>query len=130
MKDTLKLSKLFVGILVLTFYSCQLIEKGNDIEVAIENASDAPIENVRFSTSENLAEITFDKIEPNESVSDILSMKDHKSDGSYTLEFTRSNGKRESKKFGYYSNGGALDKWITLKVQNDTITPSFSGTGN
>ena len=34
-------------------------------------------------------------------------MKNNKHDGSYTLEFTRSNGIKESRGFGYYTNGGA-----------------------
>jgi len=120
------MKKILFGVLILTLNSCNLIGKGNGIKFTIENKSDLPIENVRFTTSENLAELKFDKIEPHENVSDFLTMKDNKSDGSYVLEFTRVNGKKESQGYGYYTNGGALDKWIEFEIKNDTITPKFS----
>lgn len=121
------MKKILFGILVLTLNSCHLIGKGDGVKFAIKNKSDFPIENVRFTTSENLAELKFDKIKPNESVSDFLSMKKNKSDGSYVLEFTRMNGKKESKAYGYYTNGGALDSWIEFEIKNDTIISKFSG---
>lgn len=119
------MKKILIGILILTLNSCNLIGKGNGIELTIENKSDFPIENVRFTTSENLAELKFDKIEPNEIVSDFLTMKDNKSDGSYVLEFTR-NGKKVTQGYGYYTNGGALDKWVEFKIENDTVNQKFS----
>ncbi len=76
-------------------------------------------------TSENLAELKFDIIKPNGNVSDFLTMKDNKSDGDYVLEFTR-NGKMETKGYGYYTNGGALDRWVKFEIDNDTITQKFS----
>ena len=120
------MNKILFGILILTLNSCHLIGKGNGIEFTIENKSDFPIENVRFTTSENLAELKFDKIEPNANVSDFLNMKDNKIDGSYVLEFTR-NGKKETQGYGYYTNGGALDKWVEFEIENDTVTRKFSG---
>lgn len=115
------------GILILTLNSCHVIEKGNRIKFTIENKSDFPIENIKFTTSENLAELNFDKIEPNENVSKFLTMKDNKSDGNYVLEFTRVNGEKESQGYGYYSNGAALDNWVKFEIKNDTITQIFSG---
>ena len=122
------MKKLIAIILLLTFNSCYLL-KENGIEFTIENKSDFPIESVKFSTSEKLAVIVFDRIEPNQSVAEFLTMKNNKHDGSYTLEFTRSNGIKESRGFGYYTNGGALDRWVEFEIQNDTITRKFSGTG-
>ena len=61
-----------------------------------------------------------------ENKSDFLTMKDNKSDGNYVLEFTR-NGKKEIQGYGYYTNGGALDKWVEFEIENDTITKRFSG---
>lgn len=120
------MKKMIVGILILTLNSCNLIGKGNGIEFSIENKSDFPIENVRFTTSENLTELKFDKIKPNENLSDFLTMKDNKSDGSYVLVFTR-NGKKITKGYGYYTNGGALDKWVEFEIENDTVNHKFSG---
>ena len=84
------MKKLIAMILLLSLNSCYLI-KENGIQFTIENKSDFLIENVKFSTSEKLTIMEFDKIEPNQSVADFLSMKNNKHDGSYTLEFTRSN---------------------------------------
>ena len=120
------MKKMIVGILILTLNSCNLIGKGNGIEFSIENKSDFPIENVRVTTSENLTELKFDKIKPNENLSDFLTMKDNKSDGSYVLVFTR-NGKKVTKGYGYYTNGGALDKWVEFEIENDTVNHKFSG---
>ena len=122
------MKKLIAMILLLSLNSCYLI-KENGIQFTIENKSDFLIENVKFSTSEKLTIMEFDKIEPNQSVADFLSMKNNKHDGSYTLEFTRSNGIKESRGFGYYTNGGALDRWVEFEIQNDTITRIFSGSG-
>ena len=122
------MKKLIAIILLLSLNSCYLLKK-NGIEFTIENKSDFPIESVKFSTSEKLAVIVFDRIEPNQSVAEFLTMKNNKHDGSYTLEFTRSNGIKESRGFGYYTNGGALDRWVEFEIQNDTITRKFSGTG-
>ncbi len=119
------MKKLVISILILTLNSCHLIGKGNGIEISIENKSNFPIEKVRFSTSENLSELKFDKIEPNENISNFLTMKDNKSDGSYILEFTL-NGKKETQNYGYYTNGGALEKWVEFKIKNDTVTCKFS----
>jgi hypothetical protein len=125
MKNILKLNKLFIGILILTLNSCHLIGKGNGIEFTIESKSDFPIENVRFTTPENLAELKFDKIDPNGTVSDFHNMKDNKSDGNYVLEFTL-NGKKETHSYGYYTNGGGSlfeiicngDKQTGIKIIN------------
>ena len=125
-KKLLEMNKILIGILILSLNSCHLIGKGNGIEFKIENKSDFPIENVRFTTSENLVEMKFDKIEPNGNVSDFLTMKDNKSDGSYVLKFIR-NGKKEIQGYGYYTNGGALDNWVEFEIQNDTVTREFSG---
>lgn len=126
-EKSLDMKIILFGILILTLNSCHLIRKEDVIKFMIKNNSDFPIENVRFTTSENLAEFKFDKIKPNESVSDFLTMKENKSDGSYMLEFNRMNGKEESKAYGYYTNGGTLDSWIELEIKNDTIIPKYSG---
>lgn len=121
------MKKILFGIIILISNSCHLIGPGDGIKFTVKNNSDFPIENVRFTTSENLAEFKFDNIKPNQNVSDFLSMKKNKSDGSYVLEFTRMNGKKESKGYGYYTNGGALDSWIEFEIKNDTVISKYSG---
>jgi len=122
--------KNIIALIVLLFLNSCFLIKENGIEFTIKNNSDFPIEYVKFSTSEKLAIMKFDKIEPNESVSDFLTMKNNARDGSYILEFTRSNGITETQSYGYYTNGAALEEWVAFKILNDTTITKFSETGN
>ena len=98
----------------------------NGIELEIENNSDQAISDIKFTTSENLNSIDFETINPDVNVSDFLSMKNNKSDGSYILKFTRKNGKRETSGAGYYTNGGSLDSRIIFQIENDTVIAKTS----
>ena len=118
------MKKLIVITLILTLNSC-LLFKENGIEMKIKNNSSEPITNVEFTTTEKLKIIKIDKIEPNESVTEFLSMKKNKSDGAYSLTFNRANGKKEITGGGYYTNGGSLDHWVDFKVDNDTTIVKF-----
>ena len=86
------------------------------------NNSESEISDVIFTTSEKLNAITFETLEAKKSVTDFLFMKDNTIDGSYIIEFTRSNGTKESKKIGYYSNGVPLDDWVGITIEDDTVT--------
>ena len=121
------MKKLIAIVLTLTLSSCYLIGRGNGIDFEIKNNSDSPITNVKFYTTEKLKIAEFDRIEPNEKVSDFLTMKNNQSDGAYVLEFTRSNGKKENSGGGYYTNGGALDRWVEFSIESDTTLVKFSG---
>ena len=121
------MKKLIVGILILSLNSCHLIGRGNGIKFKIENNSELNIKNVKFYTSEKLVIAEFDKIGPNKTVSDFLTMKNNKSDGEYILEFTRENGIKEQSNGGYYTNGGALDRWIEFDIKPDTTLVKLSG---
>ncbi|MEZ4796055.1 MAG: hypothetical protein R2785_02690 [Flavobacteriaceae bacterium] len=120
--------KFYVFILFLTLNSCYLL-KENGIDFEIVNQSNVEITNVKFTTSEKLNNIEIEKIVPNEVISEFLSMKYNKTDGAYFLEFTRSNGKKEIVKSGYYTNGGSLDRWVKFVEEKDTVVVEFSGTG-
>ncbi|WP_411896092.1 hypothetical protein [Winogradskyella sp. A2] len=115
-------------MIILTLNSCSLFkEKG--IEMEIKNNSNKPITDVEFTTSERLEVIKIDRIQPNESVTEFLSMVQNKSDGFYWLTFTRSDGKKEISGGGYYTNGESLDKWVKFEIKSDTTFYKFSGTG-
>ena len=118
--------KIAFVILILILNSCHFIGKGSGIKFEIINNSDTPIKNVKFTTSEYVNAIEFDKIGVNKSVSGFLSMKNNKADGHYVLEFTQLTGNRVIKGHGYYSNGSAMESWVAFKINNDTITHSFS----
>ncbi|MCR9228451.1 MAG: hypothetical protein NXH90_13615 [Flavobacteriaceae bacterium] len=120
--------KALVIVVLLTLSSCNLF-KENGIEFTIENQSNIPVKQITFTTSERLTEIKLDTLMPGEYVTKFLSMENNKVDGAYVLEVTRANRKRETYSCGYYSNGKALDRWIVLKIQNDTIQHYTSGSG-
>ena len=120
------MKRLIIVIIVLTLNSCHLIGKGNGIKFEIQNNSELTITNVKFYTSEKLKIAEYDKIQPNEQISDFLSMNKNKSDGEYILEFTRENGKKETSNAGYYSNGRAMERWIEFNVKSDTTFVKLS----
>lgn len=122
------MKKLICILTVLTLSSCSRFTE-NGIVVAIENNTSAPITDVQFTTSEELDVIKTTKIAPKETVNDFLSMTKNQSDGAYFLTFTRANGKKEKIGGGYYTNGGALDRWVQFDIKTDTTLVTFSGSG-
>lgn len=117
--------KKLLGIaLILTLNSC-IFYKKDGIEMKIKNDSSEPITNVEFTTTGKLSMIKIDRIEPNESLTEFLSMRKNKSDGAYSLTFTRASGKKEVCSSGYYTNGGSLDHWVEFIVENDTTIVKF-----
>ncbi len=120
------MKKLLAIMIILTLNSCFMF-KENGIEMKIKNDSSEPITNVEFTTTEKLETIKIDRIEPNESITEFLSMRKNKSDGAYSLTFTRANGKKEISGGGYYTNGGSLDHWVDFIVEKDTTIVKFDG---
>ncbi len=118
------MKKLLALTLILTLNSCFFYKK-DGIEMKIKNDSSEPITNVEFTSTEKLEVIKIDRIEPNKSVTEFLSMRKNKSDGAYSLTFTRASGKKEITGGGYYTNGGSLDHWVDFIVENDTVTVKF-----
>ena len=112
--------KNLILLLVLSCFSSCQSDKG--IAFTVMNNSESEISDVIFTTSEKLNAITFETLEAKKSVTDFLFMKDNTIDGSYIIEFTRSNGTKESKKIGYYSNGVPLDDWVGITIEDDTVT--------
>ena len=117
------MKKFLTGIILLTLVSCNYLKKG--VEVKIDNNSNETITDIVFTTSENLETIEFESIDTNKSVKGFLSMKENKVDGSYLIKLTRKNGKIESKKIGYYSNGVPLNEIIEIKITNDSINENI-----
>ncbi|WP_299716666.1 hypothetical protein [uncultured Tenacibaculum sp.] len=118
------MKKLLGIVLILTLNSC-IFYKKDGIEMKIKNDSSEPITNVEFTTTEKVNMIKIDRIEPNESVTEFLSMRKNKSDGAYSLTFTRASGKKEVSSGGYYTNGGSLDHWVEFIVKNETEIIKF-----
>jgi len=105
---------------VLSLGSCYFFQE-NGIEVVIENNSDNAVSNIMFSTTENLSPIQYKSLETGETRTDFFKMKDHRTDGSYVLTFTRSHGKMEKIGAGYYTNGISLDRRMLFIIENDTV---------
>ena len=111
----------------MVLHSCRFFGIGDGINFEIVNKSNYKMENVRFSTTENLNEKRYDKIQSGKSISNFLSMKENVNDGTFILEFTI-NGIRKTKNYGYYTNGHALNKNIKYEIGNDTIIAKLNGT--
>lgn len=98
------------------------ISNGNKgVEVTIDNQSDFEIKNIVVTTSEHQSKVDLPKIEVHQKNKAFLSMKDHLVDGHYLLEFTKDDSIKETKSFGYYTNGVPLDKEINITIKNDTV---------
>jgi len=112
-------------ILIITILiSCNL--KKNGILSKIKNSSNDTIFNIIFLSDEN-TKVEFSKIKPNQIVEKFLDMtNNHKGDGAYNLKFERENGKKEQIIFGYYTNGGALNKEVFCEIKNDTVLIKFN----
>nr|WP_321236227.1 hypothetical protein [uncultured Psychroserpens sp.] len=118
------MKKIILLLAISIVYSCAFFDD-NGIDFTVKNASDGPISNLSFSTSEFIEKKTYKLLENDQHHSGFLSMKDNKSDGSYIVTFSRANGIRESINFGYYSNGICLNEWIAIDIKTDTVLTSF-----
>ena len=104
--------------------SC-ILYSPNGIEVQIKNNSDKIIQNVVFSTTENLDSLMFYTIKPGEKVKGFLSLKETKSDGSYTLVYEDFQKNKFEIERGYYTNGGSSDNLVEFDIRKDTSFVKF-----
>ncbi len=118
--------KLSFLLFILSFIACKSYSK-KGIEVAVFNHSSSVIVDVVVGTSEKLSTIVFEEVQKDENKSSRLVMEHNNTDGSYTISFKRLNGRKENITVGYYTNGGSLDRKMTIAVQNDTTLVTFSG---
>ena len=110
--------KQILTILILGLVSC---DNRNGVEFNIHNESQATIDSVRISTSDKKSFIKLADIEKGLTKKDYLDMKDIlKIDGDYIIEITAS-GQTRTDKFGYYTNGFALDESFDIFITTDTI---------
>lgn len=114
------MKKITLLLVILVVYSCSMFDD-NGINFSIKNASNSPISNITFSTSEFLEKKNFEVLQNDLQHSGFLSMKDNKFDGCYILTFTRANGVNDSINFGYYSNGICLNEWIDIEIKSDNV---------
>jgi len=112
------MKKILLIYLLFIVVSCNFLKDG--IEIEISNNSKVPLKNLKFSTSENKEVLTFKELKSGEKINEFLSMKDNKTDGSFSLEFTNQKGEIKKLTAGYYSNGKPLDNKIIFMIQNDT----------
>ncbi|QCX00383.1 hypothetical protein FGM00_09755 [Aggregatimonas sangjinii] len=118
------MKKILFLLLVTATTSCIMLqEKG--IAFKITNNSGSAITGVKIATSENLDSITFEHIAKRDSREGFLSMKNNKTDGSYTLAFKDRDGNVKGVSTGYYTNGNSLDSYIRFEIQKDTTLVKF-----
>lgn len=110
---------LLIAVCVLN--SCHLIGKADSVSFEITNNSENVISDIEFYTSEKLEIVNIDNIQPKQTISKVLQMKNNKTDGSYILKFKRKSGKEELYKNGYYTNGSPLEHTLSFNVKADTV---------
>ncbi len=115
-----------VFVLLFFLFGCSSVIKEKGIELRIINSSNSPISKVKFTTSESYTTLSFKKINPDEKVSEFLSMKKNVSDGNYNLEFFNFQNIKIRKNSGYYTNGSPSEKWIEFEIKKDTVVVSYS----
>lgn len=120
------MKKILLYFIFISLFSCSFLERKNGIEFKIENNSNSTIRDLKFFTSERTEIKKFENIQSNQNIADFLNMTKNKSDGHFILEFTKANGKKVSRNYGYYTNGKALEKEIKFEIENDTIFVKFN----
>ncbi len=105
-------------LLLPVLASCSMVD--HNVAIEIQNNSDATIEDVKFSTTNDKEWVTFDELEPTESVSKVLNVKNYDADGNYSFQYTIPNGERIERK-GNYMEENFVKASIIFKVQNDGV---------
>lgn len=112
----------FVYVLILLSCS-QHTDKG--IEVTVKNSSSSTIHDIEIGTSEKLSTINDVTLNPGKKKSFFLSMKENKTDGFYSIQFTLPDGRKENIAAGYYTNGAPMEKSMYIDIQSDTTLVTF-----
>jgi hypothetical protein len=112
-------------VYVIILLSCKhLTEKG--IQVTVKNSSSSTINEIEIGTSEKLATINYVKLNPGKEKNTLLTMKDNKTDGTYSIQYTLPDGKKENINAGYYTNGAPLEGSMFIDIKSDTTLVTFS----
>ena len=103
-------------ILLFTLFSCR---DAKTARFTVYNKSSSKIDSLYFSPSETITR-RYLVLEPGEKQKYNLSLANQSSDGAYGIDF-RKDGEYVSEKFGYFSNGGAQEKYTVVEIMDDTI---------
>ncbi len=122
--------KIILTIVITLFLSSCSMFKKEGVEVKIINESGGTISDIELTTTEKVEVVGITSLEENKNTSRFLSTQKNKIDGTYSLTFTRSNGKKETKYFGYYSNGNSSNEFLNVFIKKDTIIANFDFIGN
>ncbi len=114
----------FIVLMLVMISSCSFNTK-KGIKISIENKSNHNLENVSLSTTENVIELKLEKLNKGDVYSDFLSLKDNKVDGAYVIKFKRQNKEFEEHRFGYYTNGTALEDSMKIEILNNEIQVKY-----
>ena len=110
-------------LLTLTLlFSCS---KPNQIEFIVENDTETQIDSVRvYPSGYDMG--YYHTIQSGKNQSIVVDMSDIPThDGDYTLEYKIKSDTLNEVKFGYYTNGFALEDRITISIQQDSILYSY-----
>jgi hypothetical protein len=118
---------LLVIISLTILASCQ-----REIKVKFEvmNLSDQTIDSICVKSSNQDEQFNFIHLEPGEQKTYWLDMTGlPKQDGNYALTFKRNQPVKETKHFGYFTNGYPLEQLTVIRIEKDTVIldPSLEG---
>ena len=127
-KNKCNMRQISIVILLVTLIcSCKngLFDGKPDIVIELINNSDDTLKNVHLSTTEKVNSAIIEVIYPTQKKTISFSMANNRTDGSYTLSYTKDSNKMDSLKTGYYTNGFPMNKKISYQIENDTTIVSF-----
>lgn len=111
----------FSSIIVIALFFNSCISPLNQPILIVENKSEMTFDSIETYTSVNLL-TTFYSVKPNEKIEGkILFDKTNKDDGCYKIIVYNDGGIFRKECFGYYTNGGALNRVFTITIEKDTI---------
>ena len=112
------MKRIIIVFVVLFLNSCLPKEKPH---VVIKNKTKHTFDSIMVYTSIKLPTV-FYSVEPNSIVKGVfLFDKDKYGDGNYKIAIYRNGSLYQNKGFGYYTNGGSLNRRFKIIIETDSI---------
>ena len=88
----------------------------------IHNATNVYIDSIQIESFDHRTNSKIISLEPNQTKTYWFDMTNlPMTDGDYLLSFNRKNTNKETRRFGYYSNGYPTEDWTKIRIEKDTL---------
>ena len=101
------------------------VENKNEIEIMIENNSDDLIQDIELEIREIEKKLVFEKIKPNDKLTEKIIMDDETSDVSYIITFNQ-NEMHQMYISKFYSKGELNGHYADFKINDKTVDIQFN----